>query len=127
MVVNAVNSFSSVNNLPKTTEIKKQNLNFNSINFKGEDTIELDKKVETTKKSNTGKKWGVGIASFILPGLGQAANGQWGKAAGFLFGPFVLSGLSVFALAPSVAISLTILLHAGARAWSIIDAVKSVE
>lgn len=34
----------------------------------------------------TGKKIGVGVASFYAPGLGQAINGQWGKAAGFFAG-----------------------------------------
>ncbi len=34
--------------------------------------------------ASSGKKWGVGLGSFFLTGLGQAINGQWGKAAGFL-------------------------------------------
>jgi len=34
----------------------------------------------------TGKKIGVGVASYFVPGLGQAINGQWGKAAGFFAG-----------------------------------------
>ncbi len=43
-------------------------------------------------EASTGKKWGVGIASCYVPGLGQAINGQWGKAAGF-FGAYVLTGI----------------------------------
>ena len=38
------------------------------------------------KEASTGKKWGVGIASAVLPGLGQAVNGQWGKGLGFFAG-----------------------------------------
>ena len=38
------------------------------------------------EEASTGKKWGVGIGSFIIPGLGQAINGQWGKAAGMFDG-----------------------------------------
>ena len=43
-------------------------------------------------EASTGKKWGVGVASYFVPGLGQAINGQWGKAAGF-FGTSVLGGV----------------------------------
>ena len=42
----------------------------------------------------TGKKVGVGIASYYIPGLGQAINGQWGKAGGFLAGTIGLSFLT---------------------------------
>lgn len=38
------------------------------------------------EEASTGKKWGVGLGSFFIPGLGQAINGQWGKAAGFFVG-----------------------------------------
>ena len=131
MEVNAINSFAGGNNLQKTTEVKKQNFYSNLIKFEGTDTIELDKKVETTKNSNTGKKWGVGIASLIVPGLGQAANGQWGKAAGFFLGSCValpiLTGLSAFTFGPAAIVAASVLAQAGIRVWSITDAVKSVE
>ena len=45
-------------------------------------------------EASTGKKWGVGIGSFFLPGLGQAINGQWGKAAAFLGGAVATSFLT---------------------------------
>ncbi len=38
------------------------------------------------EQGTTGKKIGVGAASYFVPGLGQAINGQWGKAAGFFAG-----------------------------------------
>ncbi len=37
-------------------------------------------------KPKTGKKTAVGLSSFIVPGLGQAVNNQWGKGALFLAG-----------------------------------------
>ena len=37
-------------------------------------------------KAGIGKKIGSAVASAFVPGLGQAANGQWGKALGFFFG-----------------------------------------
>ena len=41
----------------------------------------------------TGKKIGVGAASYFIPGLGQAINGQWGKATGFFAGYSVGSAI----------------------------------
>lgn len=41
------------------------------------------------RPASTGKKVGVGVASFALPGLGQAINGQWGKGLGFFAATFV--------------------------------------
>ena len=37
-------------------------------------------------KPRTGKKVAVGLSSLAVNGLGQAVNGQWGKAALFLAG-----------------------------------------
>lgn len=75
-------------------------------------------------EASSGKKWGVGIGSFFLPGLGQAINGQWGKAAGF-FGGAVAAYLlqisrSIFAIKALGALS-----YLGITVWSIIDAVKN--
>ena len=62
-----------------------------TVNFKGKaDDYVRSYKVEATSD----KKWGVGIASAVLPGLGQAINGQWGKAIAFFLGTGALSGLS---------------------------------
>ena len=83
-------------------------------------------------EASTGKKWGVGIASYFIPGLGQAINGQWGKAVGF-FGTYVLGGvLACAGLAKSGAskgglgmVALGVASSLGASIWSIVDAVKS--
>ena len=50
-----------------------------------------DEKAETKEKvqpkeSKTGKKIGVSLASILYSGLGQAVNGQWGKALGYCVG-----------------------------------------
>ncbi len=91
------------------------------------DTLELNnaqnvsQEVEALKnQATTGKKWGVGIASGLIPGLGQAINGQWGKAAGFLAGAlaasFVPKNLVVKGIA-GLAVGI----------WSIVDAVKNAK
>lgn len=62
-----------------------------SPNFKGERKTRLvsvsqrdgyEARVYETDASE-GKKWVLGFASGIVPGLGQAINGQWGKSIGF--------------------------------------------
>lgn len=51
-------------------------------------------------EATTAKKWGVGVAS-VLPGLGQAINGQWGKAVGFVLGTGGLAAVSLRSIADS--------------------------
>ena len=46
--------------------------------------------------ASSGKKCGVGLASFFLTGLGQAINGDWGKGAAF-FGGSILAGGAMLA------------------------------
>ena len=80
-------------------------------------------------KASSGKKWGVGIASAFLPGLGQAINGDWGKGVGFFLGTGVLGFLSKLASA-SGRIGLGIaggLATLGLGIVSIVDAVKSAK
>ena len=47
-----------------------------------------EEKIYETEGS-TGKKWGVGLASAFIPGLGQAINGDWGKAVLYFLGASV--------------------------------------
>lgn len=70
--------------------------------------------------ASTGKKWGVGLGSFFLPGLGQAINGQWLKAAGF-FGGSLVAGNVLTKYNPILG-GLTTL---GICIWSTVDAVKN--
>lgn len=78
-------------------------------------------------EASSGKKWGVGIGSFLFPGLGQAINGQWGKAAG------MFAGLTATLAAPKLlkktqnmaALSVIGLTNLGLRIWAAIDSVKN--
>ena len=96
-----------------------------------------DYKVVTMKtEASTGKKWGVGVASAICPGLGQAVNGEWGKAVAFFAAGMILPGIigaaaggvaglkskaaSIIAAKLSMFASITV-----SRVWSIVDAVKN--
>lgn len=80
--------------------------------------------------ASTGKKWGVGIASFCITGLGQAINGEWGKAAGFFFGSIAagFAGGLVAAVSGVRAAKLAgLLVSLGVGIWSVVDAVKNAK
>ena len=121
----------------------------NVVNFNSK-TNELEQKptYEFQKfqtEATTDKKWGVGIASWVLPGLGQAINGEWGK--GFAF--FGLAGILPYFFAALTGLSLSmggisknnkvsktaviaglsgVLLSAiGGRIWSCVDAVRNAK
>ena len=67
------------------------------------DTVEFSNKnkpEEKIKKPSLGKRVAVGTASFFVPGLGQAINGQWGKAAAFFLASTLIT-LGTFAFAPA--------------------------
>lgn len=93
-----------------------------SIDFKGNEVAPQNDNAK--KEASTGKKWGVGIASGFIPGLGQAINGEWGKAAGFFFGgigaQFLTAKLTKNNICGLIAGSCMSIL-------SIVDAVKNVK
>lgn len=113
--------------------------------FKGRTKIKSveqypDYKVVTMEtEASTGKKWGVGIASAAVCGLGQAVNGEWGKAAGFFIaGNFIppviaavaggivgLKGGKIGSLGGPMAMLGILASFAVPRVWSIVDAVKN--
>ena len=77
-----------------------------------------------------------GVASFLIPGLGQGINNEWGRAAGQFFGSYglILAG-SLCAAAGAASedgynpamgvVSIACVLGAlGLDIWSIVDAVK---
>ena len=72
-------------------------------------------------KAGIGKKIGSAVASAILPGLGQAANGQWGKALGFFFGVSVADVVG-FVLGGPIGASLA---HSVVGVLNIIDAYRN--
>ena len=65
--------------------ISPVNTSVQNPQFKGKTRIKSveqypDYKVVTMQtEASTGKKWGVGIASACVTGLGQGINGQWEK------------------------------------------------
>ena len=118
--------------LPNETKIKKRNQptqeTQESPTFKAK--TQNDQFVKSYEvEASSGKKWGVGIASAFLPGLGQAINGDWGKGVGFFLGTGVLGFLSKLAAA-SGKIGLGLaggLATLGLGIVSIVDAVKSAK
>ena len=79
-------------------------------------------------EASTGKKWGVGLASGFLPGLGQAINGQWGKGLGFFAGNIALQAMAILPMIrgkiPSPIAGIAAF---GLGVWSIVDAVKNAK
>lgn len=106
-----------------------------NVNFKAQQRTKLIgverypdyevRKYET--EATTGKKWGVGFASYFVPGLGQAINGQWVKAAGFFFGTYgAYASMIMGAKKPFLAIP-GLLAGIGLDIWSIVNAVKNAK
>ena len=90
-----------------------------------QDSVEFTSKCPK-KKASTAKKIGVGLASAIVPGIGQFCNGQAGKGVAHLLSNFALrAGTSTFiALCPPLAIACGVgSLVLGIA--SIVDAVKN--
>ncbi len=91
-----------------------------------QDTVEFSSKNPVKEKVSTAKKIGVGLASAIVPGIGQFCNGQGGKGVAHLLANFALrTGTGAFiALCPPLAIACGVgSLVLGIA--SIVDAVKN--
>ena len=73
-------------------------------------------------KSKTGKKLGVTLATCLYSGLGQAVNGQWGKALGFCLGESAAM-IAGFCVGGPIGAGLAALV---VRGLAIRDAVKNV-
>ena len=94
-------------------------ITFSKTNQKPE--LPEDSTKEAPKKASGAKKFGVGLASAFLPGLGQAVNGQWGKGLAFFFGTGVAGAAAMLAGPVGLAA------YAGVGIWSIVDAVKNAK
>ena len=87
-----------------------------------------------------GPGW-LGVASYFIPGLGQAIEGEWWRAAGFFFGNVMLAGLTSagidahYTSVPGSSITdadfdistasvICALANVGLHIWSIVDAVR---
>jgi len=118
----------------------------NIVNFKSNNNVQNNSPKYITYKTEatTGKKWGVGIASFLMPGVGQAINNQWGKGVGFFalgaFLPPLIGTLTGYGSmmsvirnngkAPKIAVfgALAAIVAAlGSRIWATVDAVKNAK
>lgn len=79
-------------------------------------------------EASTGKKWGVGLGSAFLPGLGQAINGQWGKGLGFFASNIAIRAMAILPMMrgkmPSPIAGIATF---GLGIWSIVDAVKNAK
>lgn len=91
------------------------------------DTAEISQ-IEKPKKSNTGKKWGVGIASVLITGLGQVINGEVGKGIGLFAGAIAstIIILKVRKVNPTASAVLNVA-ALGIPIYSVVDAVKGVD
>lgn len=87
----------------------------------------IEKHIET--EASTGKKWGVGIASAFMTGLGQFINGDVGKGFAFLAGLIATGAAAVAGMMKgSKGLYLGGLLSGlGVGIWSIVDAVKNAK
>lgn len=96
--------------------------------FKGKElNDQFVKKYEV--EATTGKKWGVGLASSVCPGLGQAINGQWGKGIGYFLGTGALGLVTNFAALKGKLVGALVagLGALGLGIASIVDAVKNAK
>lgn len=122
-------------NLPKVDLAGSPNKD--TVNFKGKSEVghveekDYQDHIErrTTVEATTGKKWGVGLGSAFLPGLGQFINGDIGKGIAFLGATFATSIGSFFALTKGAVKSGYALALASIpiAIWSIVDAVKNAK
>ena len=116
--------------VPVETKARKNNEKpvQNPPSFRGQ--AENDQFVKNYEvKATTGKKWGVGLASFFCSGLGQAINGQWGKGIGYFFGGVTLGAVTRLAMQRGkrglgIATAVAAL---GVGIASIVDAVKNAK
>ena len=90
------------------------NANLQEINDVA-DTVEIK---NFKKEAPAEKKLVSGLCSFFIPGLGQAINGQWGKAVGFFLGSMIVTPLSICTLG---------LLGLPYQIWSAYDAAKNAK
>lgn len=71
-------------------------------------------------EASKGKKWGVGLASFCLMGLGQLINGDILKGVGFIAGDVAMA----IASKKNMKMALPLL---ACKIWSVVDAVKNAK
>ncbi|MFA7657797.1 MAG: hypothetical protein WCY19_00015 [Candidatus Gastranaerophilaceae bacterium] len=95
----------------------------------GEDKVEIKEKREPIEKASTGKKWGVGIASLLVSGLGQFINGDNKKGFAYLGGGLGSALVSVVGKAVKVPFitAIGVIGNLVVGIASIVDAVKNAK
>ena len=125
MAVGSVQNFSATNVHAYQPQFKGANGAPEVKDIDRGDFIERRVKTEGT----TGKKWGVGIASAFMSGLGQFINGDVGKGFGFLvagLATYVATALGVMKGSKGLYWG-GVLASLGIGIGSVVDAVKNAK
>lgn len=100
--------------------IAKKNNNQTSVNFcKNEST-------KYPQEASTGKKIGVGIASWFVPGLGQFINNDTKKGLA-MFGAWAIIRIIINSTKTRNVLEILRLVNFGIGIYSIVDAVKNAK
>lgn len=107
------------------------NYQASKIQFKGRKLVaEKEYPDYIEKRYNTdaskGRKWGVGVASWILPGVGQFINGEVGKGFGFIGASLVGAIPLIFSYKKGAYIA-SGLISLATRIFGVVDAVKNAK
>ncbi len=101
----------------------------NSSNLKSNQPLAFKSKDSETgeKRSLTAKKWGVGIASFLVPGSGQIINSEVGKGILLLIPALGLLAYNRTKSMEGKVPILSLIVLFGLQLYSTIDAVKKTK
>lgn len=107
------------------------NYQFSKMSFKGRELVSEKEYPDYIEKrynadASKSRKWGVGIASWILPGIGQFINGEVGKGFGFL-GSSIVCAIPIMFSSKKGAFITSSLMSVAARIFSVVDAVKNAK
>ena len=109
---------SKVQNTNRTERVAYNNeLKSDTVSFTGKKS-----KDKAEKKSGVAHKAVVASTSMLIPGLGQAINGQWGKAL-LCYAGFDITSFAIFLVTGNPFIASAVAL--GGRAFSVIDAYRN--
>lgn len=102
-----------------------------AVNFKSngdENTASKESmQIEKPQRSLKAKKWGVGIASFSIPGVGQFVNGQVKKGFAMLGTAIGITILAGIARAKNISVAVGVIASLGLSIYSTMDAVRNVK
>ena len=123
MEVNSVSMVSNVKSAPKGDSQSlympnyRNSLSADTVSFTGKKKVDESGK---PKKSGFVHKALIAATNCFCPGLGQAINGQWGKAAMFAIGA-PLATFGIFCANPAVGLAV----GAASAVWMFVDAYRN--